>query len=1056
LERQEGDDNSAIFEGGVVAFSRRKFLITAGGVVVVAAVDVGGLRGAEAAQAFTPPALPMGASPPVAWTSLNQTMMLGAPQAGGYRTLVTGRPEPRSVRGELTPGLAQAPVKYALAAFVQMTDLHVVDDQSPARVEWLDRLTDNGDPGYDYASSYRPHEMFSTHIVDAMCQAIRSVGRGPRTNLPLGFTMVTGDAIDNCQFNETRWYIDLLDGVPIVPDSGLIGVDESVSNTFGDMMHDWAYWAPEDFVYPYGTDKYTGRYGYPRVPGVMAAARAELRSTGLGMPWYTTYGNHDGEIQGNFPEDPDFLISLLFPDMNAIAVGSDKAYSSSSALGPNADPLDYRDMLKNRYVVPVAADDKRRFINLGQFVHEHFTTAGSPPGHGFTADSDFSTLCYAIPQNPGDLVQGLVVNTAASMYADGQIHEGQMRWLETQLRAGSSKYLVPTVPPPAITIPGPDGNSPPQPPTIIPGHGLTDGAGATVTTQSGVTDKLFVIFCHHTLNSIKGSGLYGAVMLWSGDDLRRLLLAYPNVIAVVNGHTHTNRITPYARTAAQGMPGGFWEISTASLIDWPMQSRIIEVGMGNNIVSIMTTNVDLDPTVPHGGPGSPKELAALARELAANDPSERAQIVRNNAGDEVGTRRGRAIDRNTQLLLPAPFSLPDFHEDGSSIALTRNPDGRLEAFGTNPSDLIFRRKQGSAGDWAGADWINIPGALRCIAAATNADGRVEMFGVNMANNVYRWIQNSPGDWTGSIWVQVPGALTSIAAVCNADGRLEIFGTNPNDSVYRWIQGSPGNWGSTGWEMLSGGLTQVAAATNRNGMVELFGVNGYGYAYHRRQSSSGSWANSDWEMFDGLVASTSGLQAGPILMITAAANTKSSTAIGSLYLIGVNGDGQVFQRYQTAPNATTWSPWQIMDGTMTQVAAATTSTGQIELVGVNPDGAIFRRLQDPFVATTWSPWTQLSGVLRPNLPRTPPQPPPPPPPPPPPAKVGVPWVIGLTVPAARATLTGAGLALGSTISDTSCAGQVGTVVDQIPAGGTQAIEGSAVTIMVARIPSGGCQ
>jgi hypothetical protein len=143
-------------------------------------------------------------------TTLGSTVSPGPRGEGGYCRIVLGPGEPHLVRTELTRTTTNQ--TFALSSFAQMTDLHIVDDQSPLRVEFLDRFADPGPPhqgSYPTAAAYRAHECMSTFVVDSMCRALRRIGRGPRTGQPLAFTVMSGDAVDNCQFNEVRWYIDL-------------------------------------------------------------------------------------------------------------------------------------------------------------------------------------------------------------------------------------------------------------------------------------------------------------------------------------------------------------------------------------------------------------------------------------------------------------------------------------------------------------------------------------------------------------------------------------------------------------------------------------------------------------------------------------------------------------------------------------------------------------------------------------------------------------------------------------------------------------------------------
>src|SRR4051794_40450588 len=115
--------------------SRRSLLKLTGAGLAVAGTDLGLLvtRG-DAAASSAPSGGPF-------LTTLNGTVALDAPGAGGYRRLKAGPAEPHLVRSELAAD-AGAPVPRAVAAFAQMTDLHIVDDQSPMRFEFFELLAD--------------------------------------------------------------------------------------------------------------------------------------------------------------------------------------------------------------------------------------------------------------------------------------------------------------------------------------------------------------------------------------------------------------------------------------------------------------------------------------------------------------------------------------------------------------------------------------------------------------------------------------------------------------------------------------------------------------------------------------------------------------------------------------------------------------------------------------------------------------------------------------------------------------------------------------------------
>ena len=272
----------------------------------------------------------------------------------------------------------------------------------------------------------------------------------------------------------------------------------------------------------------------------------------------------------------------------------------------------------------VPADPGRRPVTRGEFVAAHFRPGARPLGHGFTDENLRNGTAYYVHDTPAARFIALDTNCLAGG-ADGCLDRQQARWLEDRLAEVHSAYRGP--------------------------------AGQEIAT--GQDDRLVILFSHHgvdTLTNTRGwhPGPGGEPLIGAGE-LIALLHRFPNVVLWLNGHTHTNAIRPRPDPDQPGR--GFWEVTTCAVVDWPCQTRLVELAERGGQLSITCTMVDHDTPLGPPRPGrpggaaaalfSPDDLAALHRELAANIPF----------GGGYPGRTGAATDRNVELLISPPFPL---------------------------------------------------------------------------------------------------------------------------------------------------------------------------------------------------------------------------------------------------------------------------------------------------------------------------------------------------------------------------------------------------------------
>ncbi len=578
----------------------------------------------------------------------------------GFRELSLGSGEGYTVREEL--GSAQAgreSRRTSLAYFGQLSDFQLADEESPARVEFIDPI------GAPFDAAWRPWEALEPQIDDAMVRQINAFtaaspltnGNGTRSHMD--FTLDTGDSADNQELNETRWVRTIIEGGTLDSNSGVDPASSgdaacaALKPSIVDADHPERYTGVQDYddyaegpnPYFYDPDQPAGLHAdFPTYTGLMDAAQKPFTATGLDVPSYLVFGNHDALIQGNQAANQGF---------EGIATGCVKPLALPPGVNiTDITPADLQALTPDQKIL-VPPDPSRQFVSKAQY-KAVFQAGTQADGHGFdfvdpaeNSASGGSAGYYA--WSPLPRMRFIALDTTCSggvigPSADGNIDDSQFQWLQGELQAAQTagQYVV-----------------------LFSHHAIQS---LTCNVPDEVAPACSVDDAHgHDVNPGCDVDPRSSAPLHLGADATALLHQFPNVIAWVAGHSHVNDVTPYP----DGSGGGFWMIRTAAEADWPQQSRLLQIFDNHDgTLSIFGTILDhagaataptalTDPTNPDSS-----ELASIGRTLSYNDKQKGARACTPACGE------GLAKDRNVELLLRNP--LPEQPQ----------PQGKISARGT--------------------------------------------------------------------------------------------------------------------------------------------------------------------------------------------------------------------------------------------------------------------------------------------------------------------------------------------------------------------------------------
>ena len=426
-----------------------------------------------------------------------------------------------------------------LMSFFSLSDVHITDKESPVQLPYFgwSRPFHGGAP---YISVYSPIILSTTHVLNAAVKTIN----GLHQEDPFDFGMVLGDVANGTQYNELRWFLDVMDGRYIAPSSGAhLGADTI------------------DYQRPY-------------------------QAAGLdrSIPWYQVIGNHDQFWMGGaYASDNvrNAAVGNTVLNMGANFTASNSTEITGVYVGVVDGTTPYGNVIKagpqGNFLTPptVAPDANRRILTATNFavtnyMSEFFNTASFPVGHGFTQSNlDSNSACYAFEPMANVPLKVIVLDDmiktnipSLGIYgAYGSIDLARYAWLTNELQMGQDSNQLMVL---ACHVP-----LNPQA-TLFNTNSVSQFLGPSMTYQ---TDAQLIATLHQ----------------------------YSNLILLMAGHRHMNVVTPQPSPDPAHPEYGFWEVETPSLREFPQQFRAWKIlRNSDNTLSILTT--DVDPMVEPGSP----------------------------------------------------------------------------------------------------------------------------------------------------------------------------------------------------------------------------------------------------------------------------------------------------------------------------------------------------------------------------------------------------------------------------------------------------------------------